>query len=495
MSNPIDLEFSRQLATAATLSDKAGDVLHFFEKPVLLTGEPEILATKNGRGCFINLIRLLARMTENLTIQLVGSPGLQVSIEGVIQKARLKKITFTTEPELDLAQFEAILSVGTRTRPELPWTVVNSNGWTARVSSSTTSLSDNCSQDNPITALAAACLAVTEIFKRLVGLRSERGELQDGLCFSFYRYEVADDPGTPLPETLKGDLLVVGAGAIGNGIAHLLQELPTEGRVSIVDRQIYREENLGTCLLIGRDDLFKPKAKTMAALFRKASARGFDEDVQTFITKRLGTEIPSPDVVLNGLDDIEARRHVQTIWPDLAIDGAIGAFSCEVSLHPWGPDLSCLMCDFELPAESAAKKESALTGIPEERLADLLAPLTKEDVSSAVPEKREWLQKRIGIQKCSIISEAELEKIAQEEHEEGFEPSVPFVACLSASMIVTELIRHLTGWAPVLETGYQFDVLVGPQNGIKKAHARKSTCICVQRKRVIETLRQNRNKG
>jgi hypothetical protein len=146
------------------------------------------------------------------------------------------------------------------------------------------------------------------------------------------------------------------------------------------------------------------------------------------------------------------------------------------------------MCDFELPAESAAKKESALTGISEERLADLLAPLTEDDVSSAAPEKREWLQKRIGMEKCSIISEAELERIAQEEHEEGFEPSVPFVACLSASMIVTELIRHLAGWPPVLETGFQFDVLVGPQNGIRKAHARKSTCICVQRRHVIERL-------
>jgi len=153
------------------------------------------------------------------------------------------------------------------------------------------------------------------------------------------------------------------------------------------------------------------------------------------------------------------------------------------------------MCDFELPAESAAKRESALTGIPEERLVDLLAPLTEDDVSRAAPEKREWLQKRVGMQKCSIISEAEVERIAQEEHDEGFAPSVPFVACLSASMIVTELVRYLAEWPSVLETGFQFDVLVGPRNGIKKAHARKSTCICVQRKRVIETLRGKRNRS
>jgi len=443
MSKPTDLEFSRQVATAATLSDKAEDVLHFFQKPVLLTGESEILATANGRNCFIDSIRLLARMTEDLTIQVLGGREFQRAIEEIIPKIRIKKITITLEPKLDLTEFKAILSVGTRSNPDLPWTVVNSNGWTARVSSGANPLSGDCSQDNPIAALAAACLGVAEIFKRLVGLRPERGAFQDGLCFSLYTYEIENNPGPSLPENLKSDLLVVGAGAIGNGIVRLLQTMPIEGMISIVHRQIYSEENLGTCVLIGRDDLTKPKAKILAALFAKDTVRGFDEDVQKLISKRLGKEVPYPDVILNGLDDIEARRHVQTIWPGLVIDGAIGAVSCEVSLHPWGPDLSCLMCDFELPAESAVKKESALTGIPEERLADLLAPLTEDDIFSAVPEKRQWLQKRIGMQKCSVISEAELESIAQAEHAEGFEPSVAFVACLSASMVVAELVRYL----------------------------------------------------
>jgi hypothetical protein len=494
MSNPTDLEFSRQVATAATLSDKAEDVIHFFKKPVLLTGESEVLATVNGRNCFIDSIRLLARMTEDLTVQVLGSQEFQRAVEELVHKVRLNKITVTVESELDLPNFKSILSVGTRTHPELPWTVVNSNGWAARVSSCAIPLSGDCSQDNPIAALAAACFGVTEVFKRLVGLRSERGEFQDGLCFSLYEYEVKDDPGPPLPGALKGDLLVVGAGAIGNGVARLLQSLPIEGTISIVDGQIYKEENLGTCLLIGRDDLLNPKAQTLARLLAKDSVNGFDEDVQRFMSERLGKGVAYPSVVLNGLDDIEARRHVQSIWPDLAIDGAIGAVSCEVSLHPWGPDLSCLICDFELPAESAVKKESALTGLPEERLADLLAPLTEDDVSSATLEKREWLQRRIGMQKCSVISDAEVESIAQGEHDEGFAPSVPFVACLSASMVVAELVRYLAGWGPILETGYQFDVLVGPQNGIKKAHARKSSCVCVQRKRIIETFREKRNK-
>jgi len=204
---------------------------------------------------------------------------------------------------------------------------------------------------------------------------------------------------------------------------------------------------------------------------------------------RLGSQIPHPPIILTGLDNIEARREVQTIWPDLVIDGAIGALSCEVTVHPWGPDLSCLMCDFEQPAVSAVKVQSELTGLEESRLTNLLDVVTEDDVKNAPQEKKDLLARNIGKQICSLLSEAEIEKISREGPKPGFQPSVPFVACLSACMVVTELVRRLLKAADVLETGYQFDVLIGPQNGIRKAHARKKNCVCVDRKDVIELMR------
>ncbi len=87
-----------------------------------------------------------------------------------------------------------------------------------------------------------------------------------------------------------------------------------------------------------------------------------------------------------------------------------------------------------------------------------------------------------------MLSEAELDKLSQAPREQGFQPSVPFVACLSSCMMVTELLRSLMVHEGVLDTGYQFDVLIGPQNGIMKSHARKKTCVCVDRHDVIETL-------
>ena len=91
-----------------------------------------------------------------------------------------------------------------------------------------------------------------------------------------------------------------------------------------------------------------------------------------------------------------------------------------------------------------------------------------------------------------LLSETELEKISREGFKQGFQPSVPFVACLSACMVVTELIRLIKKDENVLETGFQFDALIGPQNGSRKSHARKKSCICVDRKGLIEKLRARR---
>lgn len=492
MHNP-DTEFSRQRATAQSLIGKAnGDIEHFFELPVLLTGDPQFLKTKNGRWIFEDCAFLLIRMTKRLTIEVRDDETLAAKIRADIAHLTEHQAEVKTTG-VDYTQFEAVLSVGAKAEPTLPWTAVNSNGWVARISSGSTDLPVESAQPNPIGALAAACLGVTEAFKRLIQLKPQRGELHDNFAFSFYSYQTSQEPGPPISSFDVGNPLLVGAGAIGNGICQLFRQLPIEGSISVVDPQDFKEENLGTCLLISTQDLDKPKAEVLARLFRaRLEAAGYREDVTTFMGTRLGKPIPYPRIILTALDNIDARRQVQTMWPDLVIDGAIGALSCEATLHPWGPDLSCLMCDFEEPTVSATKVQSELTGLRESRLTNLLDFVTEEDVNDAAPEKKDFLAKNIGKQICSVLSEAEIEKIAKEGSKKGFQPSVPFVACLSACMMVTELIRTIAKGPSVLETGYQFDALTGPQNGIRKSHSRKKSCICVDRRSVIEKLRTRR---
>src|SRR3954453_10753305 len=64
----LDLIYSRPAKTVGRLADLALDQHRFLTKKVLLTGEPEVLKTSNGRNCFLNAIGLLVRICPNITI-------------------------------------------------------------------------------------------------------------------------------------------------------------------------------------------------------------------------------------------------------------------------------------------------------------------------------------------------------------------------------------------------------------------------------------------
>lgn len=491
-----DLAYSRPLATAATLGSHAADLHRFEDKRILLTGEEDVLATYNGRECFLNCLRLAVRICKDVSVWLPKtSKSLLVEVRAEANRIAFRVPVRFLEVAPDYIGFDAILCVGFTARPELPWTVINSDGWLARVSSGQISLPGDTGRANPIGALAAACLGMTEVFKRLLRLSEDRGPFFNGLTFSLLTYQVGTtDPGHSLPERIPLDLLLVGIGAIGNGVVHLLDKLPITGRAWIIDRQTFQPENFGTCLLVGPGNIGESKARFAEGILSgRLQVQASKEELSSF-RERLGKEVPYPALVLNGLDNIDARHEVQDIWPDLVIDGAIGAFGCQVSRHPWGEDTACLKCLYPKRTGGTLAEivASRATGLSPERARQMLDSVTGEDVAAAPEEKRAWLKDRVGKQICSVIPEALAQNLSTEEQKDGFEPSVPFVACLSACMVVTELIRHIAGWDGPLAPRYQFDALMGPAFGLHFPQARKKDCDCVSRQRNIEKVRRRR---
>lgn len=493
-----DIRYSRPLATAARLIGHASDTSRFLDKQVLLTGEGATLATPNGRACFLVSLRLVVRICRHITISLPREcTVLSEECRALAGHMAYDQEIRFSEVAPDPAAFNAVLSVGKTARPEFPWTVINSHGWLARVSSGDRNLPADCSQSNPISALTAASLGVTDVFKRLIQLRETRGRFFDGLSFSSYTYEIGGiDPGPVLPAELQGDALIVGAGAIGNGIAYLLSQLPLHGHVDIVDPQVFQPENLGTCILIGPSDVGDDIAKAeMLAAFLRAnhiSATGHWSEFATF-AKQFGQTLPYPRIILNGLDNVEARHQVQDVWPDLVIDGAIGDFGCQVSIHPWGPDIACLRCLFQPestePAEFVASRATGLSTACVQHAEDLL---TENNVAAASPDKQVWLRKRIGRKICSIVQEAVAQELSIKEQRAGFRPSVPFVATLSASMVVGEFVKQGMRITSPLEPRYQLDVLRGPEQGLHIPQERRRDCLCVTRSHNIALVRGRR---
>lgn len=486
-----DLTFSRPLATAMRLGEDALDKHRFLEKKVLLTGETEILSTENGKNCFIGSMLLLFRICRNLSIMLpAGCEALLNKSKLILDDKKYPSNIQFVKGKIEFKDYDAILNIGAQTRPDLPWTVINSNGWLVRISSGMHNISGECTQNNPIATLGAASLGVSEIFKRLIKLKEIRGRLLEGLTFSLDSYTSNEtDYGLPLPSSIPIDMLLVGAGAIGNGIIYLLDLLPLFGRVLIVDSQKFQTENLGTCFLIGPSAIGTEKAFfTEKYLSKKLIVKGYPEDIQEF-SKRLGQEIPYPKLILNGLDNIDARHAVQDFWPDIIIDGAIGDFMCQASRHPWGEDVACLRCLFQNKVELADEIASKATGLGIDRVKNELEQVTEDDVKSAPTHKQDWLCERIGKQICSVVQEGIAQKISKEKQNEGFEPSVPFVACFSASMVVSELMKSVLKFPTPLDPRFQFDILRGPAKGEKFSQQRRRDCICYTRKSNIDKFR------
>lgn len=493
-----DISLSRPMACAARLTDYAADAHRFPDKRVLLTGDIEVLTTDNGRFLIFDSIRLVVRFCRFLDVWLPPSLG-ELRREAV---SLAKQIEFTKpvnflDDSPNYGSYDAILSVGITTRPDLPWTTINSNGWLARVSSTGTNLDPECGQANPIGALAAASLGASEVFKRLLVLNPERGSLFENLRFSCYTFEAnTDNPGPSLTKTIDLPVtLVFGQGAIGNGITLLLTQLRCAGSVLLLDGQKYGPENLGTCVLLGVEGLDTSKAEWNANQFFPAhnlSAVSIADTLDKVLPK-FGSKYPYPSVVLNGPDNVAARRDVQDLWPDIMIDGAIGDFACQVVTHVWKNGTACLKCLFtEPPAPDPNMVASIETGLSLERVRQADSVVTDQDVEQAPAEKREELRAQIGKKICSVVSEAVIAKMSADGQNANFSPSVPFVATMSSAMVVAEFIKYLSGESHRLSRRFYFDILQGPQQGEHLREKPKSNCDCQSRRAIIERWRAER---
>jgi hypothetical protein len=160
-------------------------------------------------------------------------------------------------------------------------------------------------------ALAAASLGVSEVFKRLLSLGGDQGVPFEGVSFNLFSYQPGDeDPGPAVDRPMDLDILVVGAGAIGSGLVGALSGLEITGRVRITDRVVYASEYLGTCQLVGPAGLGRAKPEVAAEALRSAGIADQGRR-ETISDCRQRVSRGRPAVILNGMDNIDARHEIQ----------------------------------------------------------------------------------------------------------------------------------------------------------------------------------------
>ena len=502
-----DIASSRPLGVAKSLGAPVLDEATIFSRDVILTGEQAALETNNGRWCLLNSLRLLSRVVGPLTVVLPhGMDVLQEEVRQLADKvwSRGAVMVVNEVPPVALRNATAILSIGSAVHPNLPWTTINANGWVARVTSGTDALPGDTGQSNPLSAMMAASLGVTEVFKRVYGIPLKNSPLLEATQFSLFELSTSpSDIGPPLPPMhLLPDTVMVGAGAIGNGIALLLSQLSVRGRVHIIDKQDYADENFGTCVLL--DDkswLGESKAECLASWLSNDAGLHCSGEQAFVADARSGEAIKkmSVDLVLNGLDDVQARHDTQLLWPSVLVDGGINAVGVAVVTHRLDrPQGACMRCTFRLPVLDKRLLQAKTTGLSNASLdSDHGRQLNQLDVTQAEESHRPWLRDQIAQGKtvCATITDAK-SRLLGLNLENGFSPSVPFVATASAALVLAQALKALTYPNSKFIQRFQIESLfMGPDTSVGVLTPADSGCICVVQRPIIDRMAAIRSRS
>jgi hypothetical protein len=344
---------------------------------------------------------------------------------------------------------------------------------------------------SPLGSIFTAAMAAAEVFKHVACVRPSRRS--DALHAAFCPVTLTSRPGDApaLVTRLRLDGALVGIGAIGTGTALVLGEMSTRGSMSLVDQQKFGSENVGTYSLGGAADVEARTWKTglAARVLSDASPQPYNMSVAEYVELVDRRDVPAPQIVLAGLDNVEARHEVQRLWPDTLLDGATG--DTMLGLHaienPEGP---CVMCFLpkQLSSKSPLEETATVTGIPIERLAQGDDLLREEDLHTLGHDQQRLLRQHVGRKICGLANALGLTNLPATD---GFQPSVPFVSLQSSCLIVGRLVAAALGVRPNANF-IQYDALFGPVMATVEQRRPLHSCYCQQRKSTISTVRDRR---
>ena len=172
---------------------------------------------------------------------------------------------------------------------------------------------------------------------------------------------------------LPKSLWLVGLGHLGQAYAWALGMLPyaADCRPHLVlqDFDMAAKSNLSTCLLLWSTDLLKPKVRAVAS---RLEAAGF---ITALVERRFGSShrimVDEPTTALFGVDNIAARRDLDTAEFSLIVEAGLGSGYRDfrnIRLHTFpGPRLPSQIWTAESTAQAAAELNNTYRKLADER--------------------------------------------------------------------------------------------------------------------------------
>jgi hypothetical protein len=491
-------KLDRTLLLAQRLTGEAETALaqKFVRSHVLISGDDKYLQSANGRASFRASVNMVSRFCSRITVG-VSDISLRRQAQGIFESIEASEFAQfrgvrTNSPE----GFDAHLHIGPGRG--LKATRIMNDNWTIYVSSVDAFSPPSALIDNPLGAVAAACFGVADVFKKLLGIDSKFGKQFENERFNMLTYE-KETSLVRLPDNL--DLpytLVAGCGAVGNALAYALEELARTvklaGAVVVCDKDVIHSHSLNRHLLAVNVDASAQTRKVllMSRSFQRAGVTPlmYDGDLKDLVGSIRRGSIRTPQVVLSGLDNNEARHWLQSLWPDLLIEAATGETTVQVSRHEYDSGLACLMCIHPkaVAMRSYQSMITRLTGMSAARIDRVNETINARDVARAPEEMRDFLRVRIGQRICGVLSE--VESIAVLTENVPLQPTVSFVSALAGCLLAAEYVLASAGIRSSLSTFFQADLLFPLGNSMLQGVLPENQCYCKLRRAEIQKYRE-----
>jgi molybdopterin/thiamine biosynthesis adenylyltransferase len=339
-------------------------------------------------------------------------------------------------------------------------------------------------------AVLTAAMLAGEAFKVVAGL--PEGKFQVTPVVDFCPVLPGEQPGIVIPPLpALEQVLLGGGGAIGTGIALVLDLLQVSGELTVVDKEVFEEPNVTSYSIGTLADAVAglPKVRLINARLRRIEVTPFHGTIQASIEAVDAGTQPWPRIVLGGLDSVEARHDLQRFHADLTLDGSTGGpVGTTVALHEALPNGPCLRCYFKVDhtGKSAEQRLHELTGLPLSRIARGQEPLTERDLEGLGNQQRELVGQFLGRPVCGLINSAELTGRT----DDGFRPSAAFVAQQAACLVVGAWIARSTGLVSGPPRRIEYDTRFGPRPDQMIDHRLPTPgCVCQKDAGLISRIR------
>lgn len=335
---------------------------------------PDTAQSLAGQAMAVTIGNLLPRIFNNLTfmgfdvdlipnLSLCGQESLMAEVAHLCTNANPAVNLFSNNSGVKI---DCLLGIGTDSYSvgghRAPDVVIEADGWVCLINPhSTVRLKHESS--NLLGPIFAACLGMAESLKIIEGF-SPASRIHNGRL-SLLDYKA----GVSLPKLLDhnnqwpnsidiGNILMVGAGAVGSSVAYLLRLIECTFNLDIVDEDTVDETNLSKSPLFFVDQLNQNKASVVATLLNdgvRRIARGHEMRYSDFSERFLKNRPPNAlDIVLPLADIVEengqvaenARYLVQQAYFPLMIHGTT-CLDWGINVHRHIPFVDdCIMCRF-----------------------------------------------------------------------------------------------------------------------------------------------------